>query len=751
MTIKSLRILPPLAIGRLGSADEPMANYTIDLDPDQPLGYRAIVPRRTLVVDERSGKIKEISASPAPIFKKDGKIWPVAPFLEVFAVTERDELEPLTARLLQRHGLRVEDISWRVRVANRKVVRRTNDPADLVEAKVKIENHAIHTLKGHCANFVTENAFVDFGRVRFIKPNKKFPEIRLRFTPAKGLIYGPARKKRHSKKEQVSSSYEVPIERAIYDPRNGGWKDFDASQFVERNEFYNETLPPSLFAINPPAPSWLYDNKAVSRGYLDDACDGLVEVRLRLKHGTELKATARICAAPPALAPDSLFVRSLADDLEQVVHGPDVSPDEPAAETRARAQDIVRRAFETVRFMNVAVMNGNDFKGRSALLLDSMPEEEAADTQRAIRPVMAPGAVDTFAIMTLHQQAFAAMQGGAAPWFLPLLRRPDEVADFTDRGRRKMPALMCGADNSYLALTRRQLDTIRKAALDALTTASKHSRAASDRPLLSPRNLSAQINYEARGNPINSRPVTSVANCCPGLELDFRAVWRRMFRGSCCANTTTWWWRSTGTANTVVPVGPNNALKPSDLKGRRLLRVVLPGNNGEADIIVPVMTEMRGPASSDPDGYIVLTTDKNPAGLAPMEWSNALARVVQRGNGRVICDFSAEASEDKQQPWSDDPKNHVSFEFKVRPFFEPDSAVIARALADAGELTQGLCSPWQNDYRECSCYYWASARPDFVNVETAAGRVEQRRQLDAKKTHRLLRRRRLRRHPSDHV
>ncbi len=33
------------------------------------------------------------------------------------------------------------------------------------------------------------------------------------------------------------------------------------------------------------------------------------------------------------------------------------------------------------------------------------------------------------------------------------------------------------------------------------------------------------------GNPINSRPITSVANCCPGLEVDFRAVWRRLFKG----------------------------------------------------------------------------------------------------------------------------------------------------------------------------------------------------------------------------
>jgi len=46
--------------------------------------------------------------------------------------------------------------------------------------------------------------------------------------------------------------------------------------------------------------------------------------------------------------------------------------------------------------------------------------------------------------------------------------------------------------------------------------------------------------------------------------------------------------------------------------------------------------------------------------------------------------------------------------------------VISRVLADVGELTQGLCSPWQNDYRECSCYYWASARPDYVNVEPSS-------------------------------
>jgi hypothetical protein len=31
-----------------------------------------------------------------------------------------------------------------------------------------------------------------------------------------------------------------------------------------------------------------------------------------------------------------------------------------------------------------------------------------------------------------------------------------------------------------------------------------------------------------------------------------------------------------------------------------------------------------------------------------------------------------------------------------------------------------LCAPWQNDYRECACYYWAASRPDYVNVEPSA-------------------------------
>ena len=112
-------------------------------------------------------------------------------------------------------------------------------------------------------------------------------------------------------------------------------------------------------------------------------------------------------------------------------------------------------------------------------------------------------------------------------------------------------------------------------------------------------------------------------------------------------------------------------------------------------------------------------TNATPGNHKPRSTVNHFGVLPLKGSF-VRCDFSAEPS-DQQMALVEEsdggPKNYVSFQCEVQAFFEDDTAVISPDLADAGELTQGLCSPWQNDYRECSCYYWASARPDYVNVE----------------------------------
>ena len=88
-----------------------------------------------------------------------------------------------------------------------------------------------------------------------------------------------------------------------------------------------------------------------------------------------------------------------------------------------------------------------------------------------------------------------------------------------------------------------------------------------------PRNLTAQIHYEAAGNPMSSRPVTAVANCCPGLEFDFRAVWRRIFKGLVLRE-----WDSL-----VVEIDDDCPPDKRYLKGHRLLRIHLPGQKSDEE------------------------------------------------------------------------------------------------------------------------------------------------------------------------
>ena len=433
--------------------------------------------------------------------------------------------------------------------------------------------------------------------------------------------------------------------------------------------------------------------------------------------------------------PDALFVRSLADDLEQAIEGPGIAAAEPPAVTRARAEEIVRRAFETVRFMNVAVMNGEPVQGRPPLSLDTMPAEEAFDTDRLMRPVMAEGTVDTLSVMGLHQQVYAALRGGAAPWFVRLLRSPAASGDFTDDGRRRMPALMCGADGNYLALDppADRHDRTRGAPTHRTLGA---GGADPPPPSITPRNRTAQMQHVPVGNPFSSSPAAAIANCCPGLEVDFRAVWRRILTGITLREYD----------NLVLEMRHRRS---TDLVGHRLLAI-----DGE-----PTMARVVGPSPADlaerhparqrgqPD-RLVHTRVVEPARPAPQGQPGRDGHVHlhrRRGLGgpRLV---GAAAATRGLGPDASDPRtaDHAS-SCAVRTFFEGDTAFISRELAVPGELTQGLCSPWQNDFRECSCYYWASARPDFVNVETDARRAQHRRQLAAEGAHRHVRARRLRR------
>jgi len=449
--ITELRVLPPLAIARLGSSVNPLDNYELEL-PTEGLGYRNIKPAETLSVDQRSGEISGHYTPDAIAFRDGTSIRPVAPFFEVFARTDDGELQPLTADLLSAHGLTPADVAWSVEAGNIKAFRRTGDPDDQIYAKVQcLSDHESHALEGKCQNFVSTSTILPLGSIRYIRPNPEYPEIRLRYTPAKGLVYGSSTKRTKLNAAGKRVEEDDPVitpDRVIYDPTKKwhGW--------VDKGTPY-DTNPGQIYAGFSNE-----DHNQESWGYLDDECDGVVRAQLRID-GKILSAFARFGAGPPTFAPDGLPIRTVADELDQAMFGPTVDLDTINIEN---AEEIVRRAFETVRLLNTAVMNGNTVQGRTAVA-SAMSAQDSNDTSRLYAPIMAPTVVDNLALVSLHQGIFAALRSGSSPWFFDVLRQPEEVGDLTDKGRRKMPAMMRGADGRYLTLTRRQIDTIRKAAL----------------------------------------------------------------------------------------------------------------------------------------------------------------------------------------------------------------------------------------------------------------------------------------------
>ncbi|MCW3055341.1 MAG: hypothetical protein JWN14_4511 [Chthonomonadales bacterium] len=447
--ILEIRILPPFAIGRLGSSPTPMENYTVT--SKDPVGYRKIEPAETLIIDPETGEICERKRQEEVRFKdRDERIKPVSPFLEVWARFETNGLlVPLTLTHLQTLGLSPSAVQWRVHVGNHKAARRTADPNDKIEAQVgPFGDHAERELQGVCNNFLPEKS-LPLGRVRYIKPTEAFPEIRFRFIPACGKVYGP---------EPDDGGKDRNLADIVYDKHKGRWKGYFDPDNAPAN-----TNPGAIY-YGTPGPKdtdfW------ISAGYLDDECDGIVEAELSFTrpgetHPKHLTAFARIAAGPPTFAPDSFPIRTVGDELDQALHGPDVT--DPV--TQPEVEDIVRRALDTVRLMNTGMLNRSS-PDRGV----GMARMDTADVNRAPEPIMDPTVVDTIAVRGRHERVLLALESGTLTWFARALRNYNEVGDLSDAGRRKMPALMRSADARHLALTRRQVNKVRRAAqqLEAL-------------------------------------------------------------------------------------------------------------------------------------------------------------------------------------------------------------------------------------------------------------------------------------------
>jgi len=172
------------------------------------------------------------------------------------------------------------------------------------------------------------------------------------------------------------------------------------------------------------------------------------------------------------------------------------------------------------------------------------------------------------------------------------------------------------------------------------------------------------LKYPGRGNPPSVLPSVAISNCFPGLEFDFRAVWKHLLVG--------------------VELHESINFVAQDPTGPAFTAGVRRGT-----VVISIAGQELAGAEAN-----------------TIDWSNTAAGLLVRAGEQVPVAFS-----------NGDAPFTVNLQIQ-----NPLDGLVLRDEETAvppGALTQGLCSPWQADYRECGCFYWAASRPDFINVEVS--------------------------------
>ncbi|MGW6979081.1 ferritin-like domain-containing protein [Streptomyces sp. NPDC054932] len=228
-----------------------------------------------------------------------------------------------------------------------------------------------------------------------------------------------------------------------------------------------------------------------------------------------------------------------------------------------------------------------------------------------------------------------------------------------------------------------------------------------------PRNLTARAAHAVAGNPSGSRPESGVDNCFPGLEFDQRNLDKAFFRGLVFD-----FHHDTGSRLLAVKGGiaEEHGISDADLgdsTGDDEQRVHLWAVCGRTTVD---QEENEAPVfhASDRDG--------------PEMWRHVhdllpgpISIVIGRGSGiRSPGAFWVPGGLNK---WRTQGRSAVErddagvLEVAIltaeRADYLDEDGVIEPEVYQPGELTRSLCAPWQYDFRECGCYYWAASKPDI--------------------------------------
>ena len=369
--IQELFINPPIAVARLGGSTVPQDAYRWIESPDPRTGGDTVVTADWSLAVQADGSVRP--HMPEELHFRDGAlIRPVAPFLELWARvgepgsaagTWRDV--PLTPKLLATQGVNLADLSIRVNAINGKAARRTGNAALRFGTFPPVEvrgddNRSVPLLAtsppGVTRPMIPGSKKIPLGSVQVIRSRPQptsadvpwrdvvnVEQLRIRFTPARGHVYGPPQSGQLNRTPNRQRIAPVDLTRAFLDPR-AGWAGarFDAPDdpgdtYDGADVTNNPDLDPSL-------------------GVVDDTCEARIEVSFRLPQqgGKTLTAAANIFVAPPDFAPDRRPFLSLADELnDRTADAAARNATLSAADLDVWVEDLFERIRETVALLNV--------------------------------------------------------------------------------------------------------------------------------------------------------------------------------------------------------------------------------------------------------------------------------------------------------------------------------------------------------------------------------------------------------------
>ena len=223
-----------------------------------------------------------------------------------------------------------------------------------------------------------------------------------------------------------------------------------------------------------------------------------------------------------------------------------------------------------------------------------------------------------------------------------------------------------------------------------------------------PRNLTAKADYLVRGNPVSTRLESGVDNCYPGLEFDQRNLDKAFFPGLVFE-----FHRPDGAIlHQIVPNGePVQAGLADTDNDPPLYLWALVGrtsiDQSEADPPVFFFNNLDGlevwrHVHDLLPGRIAIVLGPTPNSfLTP---SLQLIRLLDQ-----IYD-----SEESLVQRNAEGQLEVAVLLGQRARYLDEDGVVDPIAYQPGDLTRSLCSPWQYDFRDCGCFYWAASKPDIV-------------------------------------